>query len=153
MRTKLNLWGNDGGTTAGGIMPFIKIPTGIDGLSNHHVEGGLILPLAVKLPWDFDLGTMAEFDYDRNDRNDGYGIDFVHTITLGHELFDKLSGYIEYVGVSPMRTGNTYLAYFDTLALNTPSPKISRSTPASTPRPLRTRPMSFTVFTGLSFRY
>src|SRR5439155_25268941 len=47
MRLKVNLWGNDGGDTAFGIMPFVALPTTADkdfGLTNH-VEGGLILPL------------------------------------------------------------------------------------------------------------
>lgn len=114
LRAKYNLWGNDGGDTAGAVMPFVRFPTGTDGLSNHHVEGGLILPLAVSLPAGFNLGLMAEFDADRNTRNDGYGLDFVHTATVHHKLTERLDAYVEYAGVAPAGTGNSYLSTFDT---------------------------------------
>jgi Putative MetA-pathway of phenol degradation len=90
-RANLNLRGNDGGKTAFGVMTFVRFPTGSDRLSDHHFEGGLILPLATQeLPRRFDLGTMAEFDLNRNDRNDGYGLDSVHSVTIGHELFTEI---------------------------------------------------------------
>ena len=67
IRLKINLWGNDGpqpgfGDTALAIMPFVKFPTGSGDLTNDHVEGGVILPLAVALPDEFGLGLMAEVD-------------------------------------------------------------------------------------------
>src|SRR5262249_4353487 len=58
VRTKFNLWGNDGGSTAGGIMPFISFPTGHKGISSDHTEGGVILPLQLKLGDGFDIGMM-----------------------------------------------------------------------------------------------
>jgi hypothetical protein len=116
LRAKWNLWGNDGGKTAGGILPFVRLPSGTGGLGSHHVEGGVAFPLAIQeLPGGFDLGTMAEFDFNRTNRNDGYGVDFIHTLTVGHDLFtEKLNVYVEYVGIAPVSTGHTYLAYFDT---------------------------------------
>jgi outer membrane putative beta-barrel porin/alpha-amylase len=115
VRTKINFWGNDGGVTAGGIMPFIQIPTNTNKEDNHYVEGGIILPLAISLPAGFDVGTMAEFDFDHSTAGSGYGVDLVHTITLGHALFaQKLNGYVEYAGITPIDTGNTYLAYLNT---------------------------------------
>ena len=114
IRAKRNLWGNDGGKTAFAVMPFLRFPTG-SSLSSHHLEGGLVFPLAVQdLPRGFDLGTMAEFDLDRNQQDSGYGLDFTHSLTVGHELFSpKLNAYVEYVGVAAIRTGSSYLAYFD----------------------------------------
>jgi hypothetical protein len=149
-RAKLNLWGNDGGVTAFGLLPYINLPTASNGLSNHQVEGGLILPLNVQLPAGFDLGTMMDFGVHRNAANDGYGLDLLHSITLGHELIESLTAYVEYVGIAPVQTGRTYLAYFDTgmtyaitndlqvdLGIN-----IGLSRHAN----------DFTVFSGLSFR-
>ncbi|WP_375396657.1 transporter [uncultured Sphingomonas sp.] len=101
VRLKINLWGNDGGSTAFAIMPFVKVPTGARGLTNNHVEGGLILPLAFDLPSDFSLGTMVEFDLVYDDDRRNYGFDVVHTATLGHPIIGHLSGYIEYVGNVP----------------------------------------------------
>ena len=152
LRARLNLWGNDGGKTALAVIPFVRFPTGSNGLGNHHVEGGLILPLAVQeLPGGFDLGTMAEFDVDRNDRNDGYGVDFIHTVTLGHEVFTKkLNAYVEYVGIAPIRTGRTYLAYFDTGVTYALSDNVQLDTGINIG--LSRRADDFTVFVGLSFR-
>jgi hypothetical protein len=111
LRAKLNLWGNDGGDTAMALMPFVQLPTASDdALGSDHVEGGLIVPLAISLPGDWSLGLMAEFDVVRDATDDGYGIEFVHTATLGHPIVAGLAGYVEYVGVAPCETGRTYLA-------------------------------------------
>src|ERR1700722_7216425 len=62
-RVKINLWGNDGGSTAFGVMPFVKFPTNTDHLGNHAVEGGVIFPLGVKLPGDWDMGLETETSF------------------------------------------------------------------------------------------
>src|ERR1700744_1463029 len=54
-RVKINLWGDDGGQTAFALLPYVKFPTSTDGLGNDAVEGGMIFPLAIRLPHDFDL--------------------------------------------------------------------------------------------------
>ena len=117
IRLKINLWGNDGpeagfGETAFAIMPFINFPTGSGDLTNDHVEGGIILPLAIALPADFALGLMAEVDFVYNESSGDYGVAFVHTATLGHDIpgVENLAGYIEYVGIAPHDTGSTYQA-------------------------------------------
>jgi hypothetical protein len=51
-RLKMNFWGNDGGPTAFGVIPFVKIPSNQDHLGNNAVEGGVVFPLAVHLPRD-----------------------------------------------------------------------------------------------------
>lgn len=108
LRLKTNLFGNDSGNVAGALLPFIFFPTGPDALSSNHVEGGFIVPFAVKLPAGFDLGTEVAFDFVRNAANDGYGVDFTHTLTISHDIIGKLAGYVEYVGVSPHGTGQTF---------------------------------------------
>lgn len=117
IRLKINLWGNDGpqpgfGDTAFAIMPFIKFPTGSGELSNDHVEGGIILPLAIALPGEFGLGLMAEIDFVYDESQDDYGIEVVHTATIGHAIpgIENLGGYIEYIGTAPHDTGSTYQA-------------------------------------------
>lgn len=96
MRFKLNLWGNDGGPTAFAVMPFLKLPTNQDGLGNHAVEGGLIFPLAVELPWGFGLGLMTELDINQDTDGHGHHAEFINTITLGHDIVGNLAGYIEF---------------------------------------------------------
>jgi len=152
LRAKLNLWGNDGGRTAFSVMPFVRFPTGSGGLSDHRFEEGLILPLAAQgLPGGFDLGAMAEFDLGRNEGNDGYGVDFAHSVTIGHKLStEKLNGYVEYVGIAPMGASRTYLAYFDTGVTHALSKNVRLD--AGINVGLSRRADDFTVFAGLSFR-
>ncbi len=69
-RLKVNLWGDDGGQTAFALLPFVKFPTSTDHLGNNAVEGGIIFPLAVKLPGDFDLGLETAVSCLR-DESDG----------------------------------------------------------------------------------
>ena len=58
VRSKINLWGNDGGTTAAAIIPYVKAPSAPIGIGNGAVEGGLAGPVAFSLPNSFTL-TMS----------------------------------------------------------------------------------------------
>jgi Putative MetA-pathway of phenol degradation len=95
-RLKVNLWGNDSGRTALGILPFLKFPTSMHGLNNNAIEGGIIFPLAVKVPCDFDMGMMTEVDLDRNDIDRGYHASFVNSVTICHDFCANLGGYMEF---------------------------------------------------------
>ncbi len=95
-RVKVNLWGNDGGTTALAVMPFVKFPTSQDDVGNDSVEGGIILPLGVGLPAGFDLGAMTEVDFNRDERGGGHHAEFIHTIEVGRDLLGPIGGYVEF---------------------------------------------------------
>jgi hypothetical protein len=95
-RLKINLWGNDGGQTAFGLLPFVKLPVNTDHLGNDSVEGGMILPLAVKLPGDWDMGLELGGSEMRNDDRPGHHAEFVQSITFDHVIMGKLSGYCEF---------------------------------------------------------
>lgn len=41
LRAKFNLWGNDGGDTAFGLVPYVKFPTANEEVGNARYEGGL----------------------------------------------------------------------------------------------------------------
>lgn len=101
VRLKINLQGNDHERTAFAIMPYVKLPTGTGGLSNDHVEGGLILPMATDLPGEWSFGAMLEADLVYHDEDRGYGVDLVHSMTLGHAVAGPVSAYVEYVGILP----------------------------------------------------
>ncbi len=94
-RLKINFWGNDGGDSAFGLMPFVKWPTNRHGLGNKSVEGGLILPYAHTLPGGWDLGTMTEFDVGRDAADTHYRLDWLNTVTVGHDLTEHLGFYAE----------------------------------------------------------
>jgi Putative MetA-pathway of phenol degradation len=95
-RVKINLWGNDGGQTAFALLPVIKFPTNTDGLGNNSVEGGVIFPFSVKLPWKIDMGMGTGIAFARNESGSSYHAEFLNSVTFGHEIIGKLSGYCEF---------------------------------------------------------
>jgi hypothetical protein len=112
LRLKVNLWGNDEGETALAVMPFVQFPTAEDG--TDHVEGGLIVPLTVELPHEFNLGLMAEIDVVRDENDESYGLEFLHTVNINRTIVGDLGGYVEYIGIAPTDTGGGYLALIGT---------------------------------------
>ena len=94
-RCKINLWGNDGGSTAFAMMPFIKFPTNQNDLGNHAVEGGVILPLAIHLPGEWDLGTMLVVARLQDSDSSDYHGEVVQSVTASHDIVGKLAGYVE----------------------------------------------------------
>ena len=113
LRLKVNAWGDDGGKTAFGVMPFIKLPSNQDGLGNHAVEGGLIFPIAISLPASFDLGAMTEFDWNQNSADHDYHTEFVNSITLDHDIVGKLGGYVEFFSDISTESHSTWVGTFD----------------------------------------
>ncbi len=93
-RLKINLWGNDGGTDACAIMPYIKWPLPKSELRNGQIEGGLILPYSVALNETQSLGVMAQVDVVNSD-TDGVQMQYLTTATFGQSLSDKIGGYVE----------------------------------------------------------
>ncbi len=89
-RLKINLWGNDSGSTAFGLLPFINLQS----LQKGTFEGGIAFPYALALAPKWDLGLMAQVDHvalgdNRSDTT------YFFTATVGHELTDSLSVYSE----------------------------------------------------------
>jgi hypothetical protein len=147
---KLNFWGDDGGATAFGLQAFANLPTGAAGISNHHMEGGIILPFSVTLAEGLSVAMMAEFNVDRNQSNTGYGVDNIESIILQKSVTKQVSIYVEYVGVAPIQTGRTFAVSVDTGAVFQVNPNlqfdaginlgISKSLP------------NFTAFSGITLR-
>ncbi len=150
-RFKLNLAGNDDGQIAFGVMPFVRIPLARQGLGAGRLEGGLIVPLAAGLPQGFDLGAMVELDLRGSASGTGYGVEAVHSITLGHSLAgERLGSYLEYAGSAPVGTGGGYEAYLDGgLTLATSS---NRQLDAGLRLGLSPAADGFTAFVGFTFR-
>ncbi len=96
LRSKFNLWGNDGGDTAFALMPYVKFPTAGRNLGNGAYEGGLIAPLAVALPGDWGMGLMTQLDINEDADGSGHHPEWVNTITLSHDIVGDLAGYVEF---------------------------------------------------------
>jgi len=112
-RLKWNLFGNDGGSAAAAVMPFVKLPTNQDGLGNNSVEGGVIFPYDVQLPYEWSMGGMTEVDFARDAVGSGYHAEFINTITFGHEIVDKLAGYVEFFSLVRAETGSDWVGTVD----------------------------------------
>jgi hypothetical protein len=95
VRLKYNIFGNDSGESALGVMPYVKAPTAHGDLGNGDWEGGIILPYSRTLSEKFSLGTMTEVDLRRNTEDSGYHTEFVNTVTLGTSIAEGLSNYVE----------------------------------------------------------
>lgn len=92
VRLKWNLWGNDGGSTALALMPYVVLPTAE---GETDAAGGLILPLAISGPWGTGLGTMAQVDAVPDEDGEGRHAEWLFTATVARDLFGNLAGFLE----------------------------------------------------------
>jgi hypothetical protein len=113
MRLKMNLWGNDGGKTAFGVLPFIKFPTNSNHIGNNSIEGGVIFPLAVKLPGDWEMGMETAASFQRNTDVNGYHTEFINSVTFGHDIYGKLGGYAEFFSNVSTERGSDWVGTVD----------------------------------------
>jgi len=116
VKSKINLFGNDGGSAALAVIPYVKIPSNSVTISNGAVEEGLIAPFQLQLPQDFGLTLMTEVDSLKNANDNGRHANFLNLVNLNHPVpgIKNLSAAIEFfssVGTDP----NTPPVYtFDT---------------------------------------
>ena len=94
LRAKFNFSGDDGVGAAFGLIVDLKLPTAAAGLGNGAVEGDVVLPFARELPGGWDIGAMTELDIRHRDGGGRRGV-WVNSVTLGHDLMPKVSGYVE----------------------------------------------------------
>jgi Putative MetA-pathway of phenol degradation len=113
IRLKHNLWGNDGGSTALAIMPFVKLPTANGTLGNGKVEGGLVLPFACDAPAGWSCGLMAEVDFLSNEAGD-YETSVLLSATASHDLTEATAIFFEGVVVLNFASSSDTEAYFNT---------------------------------------
>ncbi|HSI85042.1 MAG: transporter [Candidatus Methylacidiphilales bacterium] len=113
-RVKFNVWGNDGGTTALAIMPYVKIPTNTAQLGNRFVEGGIIVPLAIELPYGFGMGIMSEVDFLKDYESSGYSVGFTHSVTFSRNIIGNLGGYVEFATFVSTEKQTEWIGTFDT---------------------------------------
>ena len=97
LRLKKNIFGNDEGDTAFGIMPYITLPTQSEVLGASSTILGASIPFAYPLPAGFSGGLMLEPTYDltgAGEFNDKFA--FASMITFGHDIAGDVGGYIEF---------------------------------------------------------
>jgi hypothetical protein len=95
LRSKINLWGNDGGDTAAALIPYVKVPSAPTGIGNGAVEGGLIGPLALNLPNNFVLLLVPEMDAFKNSSDNGRHGNLIFDVNLSREVINNVTAYVE----------------------------------------------------------
>ena len=85
LRTKINLFGNDSGPVGLAIIPYVKVPSSVPVISNGAVEGGVIAPLALRLPRDYLVTLMTEVDALKDDQNHREA-NFVNLAGVSHPI-------------------------------------------------------------------
>jgi hypothetical protein len=95
VRTKVNLWGNDGGQSAFALIPYVKLPTAPLGIGNGAVEEGVIAPLQISLPKGFTLLFNSEVDLLKNSTDNGRHANFINLVNVSHELVKDVTLYVE----------------------------------------------------------
>jgi hypothetical protein len=86
LRTKINLFGNDSGPMGLAIIPYVKVPSSVPVISNGAVEGGLIVPLALRLPQDYIVTLMTEVDDLKNADDGRRYTNFVNLVGVSHPI-------------------------------------------------------------------
>lgn len=95
LRAKVNVWGNDGGETAFAVIPYVKIPTASRGLGNNQVEGGLIAPLQVSLPYKLTAVFETELDVLKNGADGGKHLGVTNLVNLSYPVTETLTASAE----------------------------------------------------------
>jgi Putative MetA-pathway of phenol degradation len=96
LRTKMNLFGNDDGPAGLAVIPYVKLPSSVPVISNGAVEGGLIVPLALRLPQDYLVTLMTEVDALQDSAGRRYP-NFVNLVGVSHPIpgFEGANAMVE----------------------------------------------------------
>jgi len=107
-RTKWTFWRDPADGAAAAVIPYVKVPTHRGGVSNDHVEGGVIVPWAMALGTGTIAGAMAQWDLLRNDANNGYDS---HWYASGY-VHQELGGIIGLYGEATLSASSASSSSF-----------------------------------------
>lgn len=94
LRIKQNIVGNDKGNFALSVLPYIKFPTNKYS-DNKKYEGGLIVPMEVKLPGEWKLELQVEADRLKDEDDDSYHTELMQGAGVSHKFGEKLEAFAE----------------------------------------------------------
>ncbi|WP_081886373.1 transporter [Haloferula sp. BvORR071] len=114
IRLKRNLWGNDEGSTALALMPYVKLPTAHDDLGNGEFEGGLIVPFGFEGPAGWSCAVMGVADIEADEDGSGHHFTAVTSATTSHDLSENTAVFLELVSILSAESGADWEAYFNT---------------------------------------
>ena len=115
LRSKINLWGNEGGPSALAIMPYVKVPTAPTTLlGNGRTEGGFIVAATRDLGNSITLTTNSEGDWLKNAADTGYHGQYQGTLGLSGPIAKDLTLTAElWTSVNWDPTGTVRQSSFD----------------------------------------
>lgn len=93
-RTKWTFWRNDEIEAAAAVIPYVKIPSNTGGVGNGALEGGIIVPWAMKVA-GIQTGAMVQWDMVRNDADNGYDSRWYGSAYAHRDFFKTLGFYGE----------------------------------------------------------
>ena len=97
VRSKVNLWGDDGGgTSAFALIPYVKAPTAPMGIGNGAVEGSVIAPLAFTLPNGTTLLFNSEVDALKDSVDDRRHANYINLVNLSRQIVKDVTLYVEF---------------------------------------------------------
>ncbi|RYY37734.1 MAG: transporter [Sphingobacteriaceae bacterium] len=94
LRIKQNIIGNDKGNFALAVLPYVKFPTN-NYADNKAYEGGVIIPMEVKLPGEWKLELQVEGDRLKDEQDDGYHNELMQGAGLSHKIGKSLEAFAE----------------------------------------------------------
>ncbi len=93
LRTKWTFWRDERSAVA--LLPFVRLPTNSGHVGSKALEGGLIVPWATYLPGGGAFTAMGEWDFVRNDADNGYDAFWYASAVLQQPLTRLLTLYGE----------------------------------------------------------
>lgn len=151
VRVKQNIWGNDGGSTALAVMPFVTFPTADDALGGgDDVAGGVIVPLAIEIGEGMGAGLMVQVNA-MKDSSDDYAPELVLSGTFAIDLTEQFGAYVELYASKFDDIGEETLATFD--AGMTFSPESNLQFDAGANVGLNEHTDDLQIFVGMSRRW
>lgn len=93
LRFKLSVLGNDPDANSIALLPFVKVPTAVNGTGK--VEGGLLIPMQISLAKNTWLGFEVGAGVKRNEANSDNAFQFTSAYVLTQKFGEKLQAYIE----------------------------------------------------------
>ena len=109
---KANLWGNDGGESAGGIEAMLSTPTGSHGLSAGTVQA-TIVAIYQRSVCGFDAAINSGVEIAANDDGSSHHTEIVDSISVSRHLFGPVTGYLEFYSSVPTSHSGDWVGTVD----------------------------------------
>jgi hypothetical protein len=105
-RLKLNVWGDDGKTTALSVSGVVKFPTAADNLGSGLYEGGPSIEFAARLPYGFELRVDSAVMLDQTS---DWNAAFENLLSVSHRITGNLEGFCVFDTVTYATSGNLFM--------------------------------------------